>query len=310
MAEHNIHNVTDGVDIALLFKEHNGLLLTGPAGVGKSWVLRNVKAELQRLLPGTKVLSMALRHAAAMLINGKTIAHYLHVYKAAGGAPPPGTICIVDEWSEVQLHLWVELARWHLVGVRFIIVGDADGQRGPSYDTWEDAMRSKDIRNSHLIHEMAGGLRVKLTEYRRGLDEELFEYYTGLYPLADDNTRVRATVAQGLRQYPTRGVICDCYFVVRHDTRVPMNRMLMHHFAGLAQGPVMFLPAPENYPERIQMQPQAMLLWAGLELVCYSERCATKNNPVTGAVYVVQGFTERTVCKLKRAIKKDEGDPT
>ena len=82
-------------------------------------------------VPG-KHIAMALRHCTAMLMCGKTIAHYLHKYRRKGGAPKPGTIVIIDEWSEVQLHTWIELAQWKLVGVIFIIVADADGQRAPS----------------------------------------------------------------------------------------------------------------------------------------------------------------------------------
>jgi hypothetical protein len=51
--------------------------------------------------------------------------------------------------------------------VIFIIVGDADGQRKPIFDRWQDAMDTKDIRRSQLIHELCGGLCVNLSVYRR-----------------------------------------------------------------------------------------------------------------------------------------------
>jgi hypothetical protein len=102
---------------------------------------------------------MAARHAAAMLVGGKTISHYVHKYHARGGAPAPGTVVIVDEWSEVQLHIWVELARWGLMSVKFILLGDADGQRKPIFDKWAKAMKIKDIRTSRFIHELCGILQ-------------------------------------------------------------------------------------------------------------------------------------------------------
>jgi hypothetical protein len=121
---------------------------------------------------------------------GKTIAHYLHKYRGEGGAPKKGTIVIVDEWLEVQLHTWVELAQWKLVGVIFIFVRDADGQRKPIFDSWQDAMNARDIRMSSLIHELCGGLCVRMSVYRRGVDQSLFDLFTSLYCYADNDSKV------------------------------------------------------------------------------------------------------------------------
>ena len=42
------------------------------------------------------------------------------------------------------------------------------------------------------------------------------------------------------------------------------------------------------------MQPQSMIIWKGLELLCYCRRYS-RNSPVTGAVYVVQSWDNTTV---------------
>ena len=42
------------------------------------------------------------------------------------------------------------------------------------------------------------------------------------------------------------------------------------------------------------MQPQDMIIWKGMELLCYSRRYA-KNSPVTGAVYIVQSWDGESV---------------
>jgi hypothetical protein len=181
--EQDIANVENGEGVANLFLEHGGMLLSGPAGVGKSFILDYVIQHLE--LQGKKVLTMAIRHAAAVLIGGKTVSHYLHKFKAKGGAPKRGTIVVIDEWSEVQLHTWSELIKWKIVGVQFILVGDADGQRKPICDQWQKAMDAKDIRESQFIWELCGGLRVKLNKYRRGIDQKLFNDYTSLYEWAD-----------------------------------------------------------------------------------------------------------------------------
>jgi len=230
-----------------------------------------------------------------MLVGGKTISHYIHKYHAKGGAPASGTVVIVDEWSEVQLHTWTELARWALVGVKFILLGDADGQRKPIFDKWAKAMEIKDIRESRLIWELCGGLRVKLTTYRRGTDPELFDFYTGLYDIADEmagSITYNRTILQGALRYPT-SQDCDCYFVVRHIHRILINRYMNHKFAA-EQPRVRFIPAPTGEAMKVNMKPQAMIIWPGMELLCYNRRFS-KNCPITGAVYVVQDWDHKSV---------------
>ena len=109
--EQEIPNVEDGIGVAKLFLEHGGMLLSGPAGVGKSFILDYVIQYLEAACPGRRILTMAIRHAAAVLVGGKTVSHYIHKFKAKGGAPRRGTIVIIDEWSEVQLHTWSELIK-------------------------------------------------------------------------------------------------------------------------------------------------------------------------------------------------------
>ena len=48
------------------------------------------------------------------LLRGKTMKRYVHKHRRHG--PPPGTVIIIDKFSEVQLHLWAEQARGQLVG--------------------------------------------------------------------------------------------------------------------------------------------------------------------------------------------------
>ena len=280
-------DVPDVDALANLVVEHNGLMLQGPGGVGKTVLLRKLMQVLQQSVPG-KHLAMALRHCTAMLMCGKTIAHYLHKYRLKGGAPKAGTIVIIDEWSEVQLHTWVELAQWKLVGVIFIIVGDADGQRKPIFDKWQDAMDAKDIRQSQLIHELCGGLRLKLSVYKRGTDQVLFDRYFALYDIADDDAKVPQIVEQMRGLYPyNANVACEFYFVISHKKRMILNHALNWLMAE-RHAKLEFIPSFGEKPG-MTMQPQDMIIWEGMELLCYSRRYA-KNSPVTGAVYVVLGW--------------------
>jgi hypothetical protein len=40
------------------------------------------------------------------------------------------------------------------------------------------------------------------------------------------------------------------------------------------------------------MKPQSMIVWPGMEVICYSRKFV-KNSPITGAVYIVQDWDER-----------------
>ena len=293
------NELQDYAHLAKLVKEHSGILITGAAGTGKSYPLRRLLPELAKLFPGKRQLSMALRHAAAMIIGGKTIAHYMHKYRGKNGAPSAGTVVVLDEVSELTVQTWAELSRWKMMGVIFILIGDCEGQRKCIFDPWDDS--TKDVRQSQLLWEFAGGIRVEMTEYRRGDEIErqrpnnLFKAYTALYPFADDESHIPRAVSMGLQRYPWRNNI-ECYFVLSHEKRIMLNRYMNYEFAKrkIQQGcKVLFLPCPGNQL-CVTMQPQAMIIWTGMELMCYSRK-HRKNLPTTGAVYVVQSWDEHTV---------------
>jgi hypothetical protein len=45
---------------------------------------------------------------------------------------------------------------------------------------------------------------------------------------------------------------------------------------------------------KVNMKPQAMIIWPGMELLCYNRRFS-KNCPIAGAVYVVQDWDHESV---------------
>jgi hypothetical protein len=297
-------DLQDYTQLANLVKENNGLMISGFAGTGKSWPLQKILRALKDILPGKQLL-MALRHAAAMIINGKTIQHYICKYRYRGGAPAAGTVCVIDEFSEVQLHTWVDLARWKLAGAIFILVGDADGQRRPICDRWQDAMTDKDIRRSQFLWELCGGTRVQMTTNRRGDDPVLFQRYCELYPIADDDSKLRRVIAEGLRNYPYAGP-AQFYFVMSHYKRLKINAE-MNAFWAAEHEDLLYISDP-GYMHGVTMQPQSMILWHGIELQCCRRRYEA-NAPVNGAVYVVESWDRDTVTVRLHETYMAEGVP-
>ena len=250
-----------------------------------------------------------------MLINGRTIQHLLIKYARAGGSPRPGTIVLLDEISEIQLHTWAILAQWKLMGVRFILMGDLDGQSKPIFDSWNDSMKKRDIRKSHFLHEMANGLHVHLSTDRRGeKGDKLFPSFVALYPAADLDPDVHPKGSRGYmevqqeieeitemvaQRFPAHDGPYEKRFVRSHRERVEINALVNPCLAAEKEQKL-FLPSAGS-KRGDTMEAQDMWIWPGMELVAYSQEYS-ENYPVNGAVYVVEGWDAQFVCALARGV--------
>jgi hypothetical protein len=86
--------------------------------------------------------------------------------------------------------------------------------------------------------------------------------------------------------------LCYHYICIKHTDRIAINHAMNWMWA-THQSEVLFVPCEGEKPGWT-MQPQDMLIWKGMELLCYSRRYA-KNSPVTGAVYVVEGWDAQKI---------------
>ena len=101
---------------------------------------------------------MTIKHAVkAMHDNGKTITHCLHKYKNA-----QNVWNVVEEFGEVGCSMWADIARWHLTGWKFLVVGDSAGQLMPMFDRWSDSFQNRDVATSQFMHDLTRGLRCEL----------------------------------------------------------------------------------------------------------------------------------------------------
>ena len=180
---------------------HNkGGMVTGAAGTGKSvGVLQPLRDELLRR--GETVHVCAYTHAAARLVGGVTIARLLKFDARLHNA-----WIIVDEFSLIPIDTLGMLARMELVGAKFVLFGDPFGQFEPMRDRWDVAYSR--VPNSTLLRDMCRCLRVHLTEYMRGTDQHLFDFYTGLYELPDNDlpnvVKKSTRVVSRPRSFPSR----------------------------------------------------------------------------------------------------------
>jgi hypothetical protein len=287
--------------------DNGGGILNCPGGTGKTVLVGMLREELQRRGPVT-FLSMAMRHAAkALLPNGKTIAHALHRYAKLQPSEGRDVWCCLDEAGEIPLSLWNRIAQWKLVGWKFVVCGDFEGQLLPMRDRWRDVMEARDVATSAFMHGLVEGLACRLTTCRRCPDDR--PHFLRVQALTKrsyarpgqphDAPKFAHELYTALKTYqmlfPSPDAPPERVAVMSHKTRVLMNTLLNDRAA-----------EEHSHKRRVEwrngtlvgatMQPQSCYVWAGLE-VMGSVR-ASKGKVVNGVHYVVTSLTDAG-CTLK-----------
>jgi len=306
-----------------LIDERRGALVNGAAGTGKTTSMRKAIKMLRRKLKKEGVelrnLNCALRHAAARLIDGSTIAHLLNKYRMQGGPKfAKNCIILIDEASEIPLSMWTELAQWYLLGVRFVIIGDFDGQFLPMFDRWAKALQMTDIQTSLFFHSLCEGTRIHFTQYRRGdaAAKPLFDYYCGLYPLLkNENQDAALAVALEAAQkiFKTCEGMPGTMLCLSHKKRELLNHAVNVSLAtdlersGTA---TQLIPKTTSKSLGVTMAPQDFKIWVGMELL----GCIRQSNSKTiinGVWYVVVRWDDRFVyLVVHERYRKQPGDDT
>ena len=194
---------------------------------------------------------MAITHAAArVLIDGLTIAHFLQRYLTLENA-----WLFIDESSMVPGPIWGALAQYKLLGCRFVVAGDPDGQLPPV----EDPLRcERPHEYSAFMQDLVNNCRVRLTRNRRGSDPVLFRACSALYQIMSEPKHLFKTVNCLMGMYPFREEV-DVFACVSHVHRLLLNHMAMDK-SGVKVG---------EYDEksRSTMAPQTMWLVKGMPLL-------------------------------------------
>jgi hypothetical protein len=79
--------------------------------------------------------------------GGQTLAHVLH--RCRYGKVGDHVFC-VDEIGQIPLSTWGRIGQWQLVGAKFVLMGDFDGQFEPIYDAWRG-----DVKNADILRQLS-----------------------------------------------------------------------------------------------------------------------------------------------------------
>lgn len=124
-----VSNLTDDQNVAFdAFKEGKNLLITGPAGTGKSHLIRKMAAYSQRLKKTIAITAMT--GAAAYIINGKT----LHSWGGIGIGDKPAPVI-----AQKILNSYPKKIKW--LRCNILIIDEVSMMNAPLFELLEEVAR-------------------------------------------------------------------------------------------------------------------------------------------------------------------------
>jgi ATP-dependent exoDNAse (exonuclease V) alpha subunit len=264
--------------------KNQSLLVLGSPGTGKTTLLQGITERLRSLSKTVEIISKT--HCASARAGGCTADHWIRK-KVINGSCSADFLWI-DEISQLDCELIAALNRLTYTNVRFLISGDFN-QFAPIGNSFRGSVvEDSAFERSNLLHRMADGNRLVLTECKRS-DAELFDFYTRLIPGGDlYDQSIEEAVKLARDEFIYEGV-CDLNFVLSHRKRIAINRRVNLH---KKPHDAVFLPCPKL--KRLSLNaPQEMWIWPGLELLgCLPiEKQGVRN----GVLYKIESITEDTV---------------
>jgi hypothetical protein len=167
------------------------LLVLGVAGTGKTHYVQGIAERLRHMGKNVDVISKT--HTDSRRAGGVTADHWVrrHILH--------GTTCCdylwIDEVSQVEVGILNQIAKLGFTPMGFLLSGDFD-HFAPISNHWRgSSVREDALERSALLHTLAGGNRVTLTECRRG-DRRLFDFYSSLVHGPRAELPVHTCVAQ------------------------------------------------------------------------------------------------------------------
>ena len=268
-----------------LVQNGQSLLILGPPGTGKTYLMKEMVAELRAT--GKKVVVVAKTHCAVQNASGDhTANHFVHKYVLHGSSS--ADCIVIEEISQVDVALWGDLARLQFVQKQFILLGDHE-QFGPIGNQWRGTQVDDELlQHSSLLRELCP-YRLTLTENIRS-DPPLFAWYTSQMPGGCRyNWPMDELVAATQAAFPVRAREVSYTLCLSHRKRIAVNGRvnLWHH----QRRPEAILIKAQPCPFDLN-KPQDFWRYQGQQLIgCARQGSSIKN----GCFYIVKVVTPERV---------------
>jgi hypothetical protein len=250
--------------------------------VGKTLLVRTLVDRMQRRDPRVVFTPIAVTHSASRLLpGGHTLSHALR--RDLTGCNLTHRVFIVDEASMVPMSAWARMGEWFLMGARFVMLGDWDGQLLPISEAWG----SGDPQHADILRQLARSLEIRLVINRRA-DAQHAGFVASLYPcVPGDNHDLEAI----RRRFCWSGALTAPMhaLVMSHRKRVQLNALLTEQFDRVQPGARRLIPAG---PVPGANQPQPFWCFPG-QLV--EARVTLSTTLFNGVLYVVRELDDQRV---------------
>ena len=234
----------------------NSILVQGSPGTGKTYFVRTLVQLLREKGKSVDVISKT--HAAVQYFGGEgavTADHWVRRHVRCGSINC--AVLVIDEITQIEIQLWNDIAQCLLKGIQIILSGDGKQFQAIAEHWCACPVKEGSLQNSQMLFELASGRFLELTENKRS-DEQLFEFYTGIWNMTLEDALVKGRNDFGCTEQPANFTL-----VISHDKRKKINRE-----QNLRQRPkdAIFLRAPKVTTGQGNT-PQNMWIWKGLRLI-------------------------------------------
>ena len=267
------------------------LLLTGFPGTGKTHLAKKIVEALRE--HGDTVHIITKTHAAVQNVGlgAQTADHWVRRNVRNGHCS--ATWLVIEELTQLDTPLWADIACLSMnKKIRFLLLGDFR-QLPAVLDSFAGAEVCRELKDSQLLHDLAGGWRHELSERWR-FDEQIFEFLTWLRVDEPEQVRLPEAVREARRRFPRRGEP-DVSLVISHAKRLQINERENRRLAP-ADALVVQYEARGAVPTNA---PQTMRVWPGLRLIGAGGKGAPGERPVlrgAGAVEAHSALQRDYVC--------------
>ena len=195
------------------------LLLTGFPGTGKTHLAKRIVEALRE--HGDTVHIITKTHAAVQNVGlgAQTADHWVRRNVRSGHCS--ATWLVIEEFTQLDTPLWADIACLSMnKKIRFLLLGDFR-QLPAVLDSFAGAEVCKELKDSQLLHDLAGGWCHELSERWR-FDERIFEFLTWLRVDEPEQVPLPAAVREARRRFPRRGEP-DVSLLISHAKRLQIN---------------------------------------------------------------------------------------